>query len=167
MSATPTCEKVGVTHYPLLTAAILYCGHCPTLLQPLLVRLRIDVNHGIAEPNAKRWLKAADPELRSVVCKEALQWKKGSPSQMELSVQKYGNAEQFDMFAFGSWLGYLAKIVDRKLRRKGRFISAKQLRRVQCGVEAGKKCKNEQLGDAALPRRQSACPIAQAMNTQH
>ncbi|KAJ8924344.1 hypothetical protein NQ315_007140 [Exocentrus adspersus] len=46
------------------------------LLQPLLVRLRIDTNHGVPEQNAKKWLLSADPELRSVVSKEALQWKK-------------------------------------------------------------------------------------------
>ncbi|KAJ8940439.1 hypothetical protein NQ318_007139 [Aromia moschata] len=44
-------------------------------------------------------------------------------------------------------------------------FSAKQLRRVQCGVKAGKKRKKEQSGDAASPRRQSASPIA--WNTQH
>nr|CAH7712875.1 unnamed protein product [Callosobruchus chinensis] len=45
------------------------------LLQPLLVRLRLDVNNSITEQNAKKWLLSADPELRSVVSKEALQWK--------------------------------------------------------------------------------------------
>ncbi|KYB26722.1 leucine-rich repeat-containing protein 49 [Tribolium castaneum] len=47
------------------------------LLQPLLVRLRLDVSYGVSEQNAKKWLLAADPDLRSVVSKEALQWKKG------------------------------------------------------------------------------------------
>lgn len=56
------------------------------LLQPLLVRLRIDVNHGVPEQNAKKWLLSADPELRSVVSKEALQWKKGSLSQVSRKV---------------------------------------------------------------------------------
>ncbi|CAH0562931.1 unnamed protein product [Brassicogethes aeneus] len=51
------------------------------LLQPLLERLRIDVNRGLTEDNAKKWLLTADPALRSVVSKEALQWKKGAPSQ--------------------------------------------------------------------------------------
>lgn len=55
------------------------------LLQPLLVRLRIDVNHGVTEQNAKKWLMRADPALRSVVSKEALQWKKGSVSQVTIS----------------------------------------------------------------------------------
>ncbi|CAH1981368.1 unnamed protein product [Acanthoscelides obtectus] len=53
------------------------------LLQPLLVRLRLDVNNGITEQNAKKWLLSADPELRSVVSKEALQWKKCSSVQEE------------------------------------------------------------------------------------
>nr|XP_023022327.1 leucine-rich repeat-containing protein 49 [Leptinotarsa decemlineata] len=51
------------------------------LLQPLLVRLRIDINHGVSEQNPKKWLLSADPELKSVVSKEALQWKKASASQ--------------------------------------------------------------------------------------
>lgn len=58
------------------------------LLQPLLVRLRIDVNHGVTEQNAKKWLLKADPELRSVVSKEALQWKKGSVSQVRILVKR-------------------------------------------------------------------------------
>ncbi|CAG9765800.1 unnamed protein product [Ceutorhynchus assimilis] len=58
------------------------------LLQPLLVRLRIDINHGVTEQNAKKWLLQADPELRSVVSKEALQWKKGSVSQDDLAMRQ-------------------------------------------------------------------------------
>nr|CAH7759363.1 unnamed protein product [Callosobruchus chinensis] len=53
------------------------------LLQPLLVRLRLDVNNSITEQNAKKWLLSADPELRSVVSKEALQWKKSTSVQEE------------------------------------------------------------------------------------
>lgn len=53
------------------------------LLQPLLIRLRIDINHGVPEQNAKKWLLSADPELKSVVSKEALQWRKGSLSQVK------------------------------------------------------------------------------------
>lgn len=52
------------------------------LLQPLLARLRIDVSQGMTEQNAKKWLLKADPALRSVVSKEALQWKKGAVSQV-------------------------------------------------------------------------------------
>ncbi|XP_050295004.1 leucine-rich repeat-containing protein 49 isoform X2 [Anthonomus grandis grandis] len=58
------------------------------LLQPLLVRLRIDVNHGVTEQNAKKWLLKADPELRSVVSKEALQWKKGSVTQEDMLMRQ-------------------------------------------------------------------------------
>ncbi|KAB0803978.1 hypothetical protein PPYR_00948 [Photinus pyralis] len=47
-----------------------------TLLQPLLVRLQLDVSQKIPEQNAKKWLLSADPALRSVVIKEALQWKR-------------------------------------------------------------------------------------------
>nr|CAI5867843.1 unnamed protein product [Callosobruchus analis] len=53
------------------------------LLQPLLIRLRLDVNNSITEQNAKKWLLSADPELRSVVSKEALQWKKCTSVQEE------------------------------------------------------------------------------------
>lgn len=56
------------------------------LLQPLLVRLRLDVNYG--EQNAKKWLLGADSQLRSVVCKEALQWKKGGCQEDVLMRQK-------------------------------------------------------------------------------
>ncbi|XP_066245936.1 leucine-rich repeat-containing protein 49 [Euwallacea similis] len=58
------------------------------LLQPLLARLRIDVNQGITEQNAKKWLMKADPALRSVVSKEALQWKKGALSQDDLALRQ-------------------------------------------------------------------------------
>lgn len=49
-------------------------------LQPLLTRLRIDIKQ--PEQSAKKWLLSADPELKSVVSKEALQWKKRSTSQV-------------------------------------------------------------------------------------
>lgn len=52
------------------------------LLQPLLVRLRLD--HGLKENNVKRWLLSADPALKSVVSKEALQWKKGAVSAAQV-----------------------------------------------------------------------------------
>ncbi|KAG5881300.1 hypothetical protein JTB14_016171 [Gonioctena quinquepunctata] len=58
------------------------------LLQPLLVRLRIDINHGVSEQNAKKWLLSADPELKSVVSKEALQWKKSSISQEDAAMRQ-------------------------------------------------------------------------------
>lgn len=52
------------------------------LLQPLLVRLQLDVGQKITEQSAKKWLLSADPALRSVVIKEALQWKRGPVSQV-------------------------------------------------------------------------------------
>lgn len=52
------------------------------LLQPLLFRLRLDVSCGLSEQNAKKWLLGADPDLRSVVSKEALQWKKEGSAQV-------------------------------------------------------------------------------------
>ncbi|KAL3288028.1 hypothetical protein HHI36_002480 [Cryptolaemus montrouzieri] len=55
-------------------------------LYPLLTRLRIDVKQ--PEQSAKKWLLSADPELKSVVSKEALQWKKGSTSQEELAIRQ-------------------------------------------------------------------------------
>lgn len=56
------------------------------LLQPLLVRLRLDVNYGLLEQNAKKWLLRADPDLKSVVSKEALQWKKGGTVQVKFEL---------------------------------------------------------------------------------
>ncbi|KAK9872354.1 hypothetical protein WA026_017812 [Henosepilachna vigintioctopunctata] len=55
-------------------------------LQPLLTRLRIDVKQ--SEQSAKKWLLSADPELKSVVSKEALQWKKGSNLQEDLAIRQ-------------------------------------------------------------------------------
>lgn len=50
------------------------------LLQPLLARLRLEGHE--SEQKAKKWLLAADPALRSVVTKEALQWKKSAVNQV-------------------------------------------------------------------------------------
>lgn len=50
------------------------------LLQPLLVRLRLEGHE--TEQKAKKWLLSADPALRSVVTKEALQWKKSAVNQV-------------------------------------------------------------------------------------
>ncbi|XP_038211214.1 leucine-rich repeat-containing protein 49 [Zerene cesonia] len=51
-------------------------------LQPLLSRLGKSGNSSVS---AKAWLRAADPALRDVIAKEALQYKKGSVSQEDLS----------------------------------------------------------------------------------
>lgn len=50
------------------------------LLQPLLARLRLEGHE--SEQKAKKWLLSADPALRSVVTKEALQWKKTALNQV-------------------------------------------------------------------------------------
>ncbi|XP_050426245.1 leucine-rich repeat-containing protein 49 [Adelges cooleyi] len=51
-----------------------------SLLTPLLNKLQLDYS---AEENACKWLKSSDPALRSVVCKEALQWRKNGNAQDE------------------------------------------------------------------------------------
>jgi len=51
-----------------------------TLLQPLLHRLRID-GGGRSQQSARHWLLNADASLRAVVCKEALQWRRGTLTQ--------------------------------------------------------------------------------------
>lgn len=48
-------------------------------LQPLLSRLGRSSN---STSSAKAWLRAADPALRDVIAKEALQFKKGQVSQV-------------------------------------------------------------------------------------
>lgn len=63
------------------------------LLHPLLLRLHLDVspNTGTTSKefsNAKKWLLKADPALRSVVSKEALQWKKGTVTQDDLNLRQ-------------------------------------------------------------------------------
>lgn len=49
-------------------------------LQPLLSRLG---RSGNSAASAKAWLRAADPALRDVIAKEALQYKKGNVSQVK------------------------------------------------------------------------------------
>lgn len=56
-------------------------------LQPLLSRLGRSGNSSVS---AKAWLRAADPALRDVIAKEALQYKKGHVSQVSLSLWKKG-----------------------------------------------------------------------------
>lgn len=52
------------------------------LLQPLLARLQLNIGQKFTEQDAKKWLLSADPALRAVVIKEALQWKKGGVGQV-------------------------------------------------------------------------------------
>jgi leucine-rich repeat-containing protein 49 len=61
-----------------------------SLLQPLLLRLRLNETCAASRMTAKEWL-AADRSLKSVVGKEALQWKKlTGPVQDEAVVRQRG-----------------------------------------------------------------------------
>ncbi|CAG5036016.1 unnamed protein product [Parnassius apollo] len=59
-------------------------------LQPLLSRLGRSGNSGTS---AKAWLRAADPALRDVIAKEALQFKKGQVSQEDMSWRVRGRGQ--------------------------------------------------------------------------
>lgn len=48
------------------------------LLHPLLNRLRVDAGRSCFQQTAKQWLWSVESSLQSVVCKEALQWRKGT-----------------------------------------------------------------------------------------
>lgn len=60
------------------------CSLPESLLQPLLQRLhleKIQKQNG-GQITAKQFLLNSDPALRSVVAKEALQWRKGNITQV-------------------------------------------------------------------------------------
>ncbi|XP_059059044.1 leucine-rich repeat-containing protein 49 [Achroia grisella] len=59
-------------------------------LQPLLSRLGRSGNSSVS---AKAWLRAADPALRDVIAKEALQYKKGHVSQEDMSWRVRGRGQ--------------------------------------------------------------------------
>ncbi|KAL4704277.1 hypothetical protein ACJJTC_016295 [Scirpophaga incertulas] len=59
-------------------------------LQPLLSRLGRSSSSSIS---AKAWLRAADPALREVIAKEALQYKKGHVSQEDMSWRVRGRGQ--------------------------------------------------------------------------
>ncbi|XP_075981764.1 uncharacterized protein LOC142980281 [Anticarsia gemmatalis] len=59
-------------------------------LQPLLSRLGRSGNSTVS---AKAWLRAADPALRDVIAKEALQYKKGHVSQEDMSWRVRGRGQ--------------------------------------------------------------------------
>lgn len=63
-----------------------------SLLQPLFTRLRVDEVVLNNKMTPKEWLmKQADESIRQVVGKEALQWKKNSPTQQdELTIRRKG-----------------------------------------------------------------------------
>ncbi|XP_012163843.2 leucine-rich repeat-containing protein 49 isoform X1 [Bombus terrestris] len=64
---------------------IVMCSLPESLLQPLLQRLHLEkVQRQTGEITAKQFLLNSDPALRSVVAKEALQWRKGSITQEDL-----------------------------------------------------------------------------------
>ncbi|KAE8750424.1 hypothetical protein FOCC_FOCC002718 [Frankliniella occidentalis] len=73
-----------------------------SLLQPLLTRLRLDGarGHGAAlaqqqphQLSARQWLWTADPALRTVVGKEALQWRRTSITQDDLLWRHKGRVQ--------------------------------------------------------------------------
>jgi leucine-rich repeat-containing protein 49 len=62
--------------------------HClpGNLLLPLLGRLSLETGQPLPPPSpsaAKEWLMSTEGTLRNVVAKEALQWRKGVPSQVK------------------------------------------------------------------------------------
>ncbi|KOX77104.1 Leucine-rich repeat-containing protein 49 [Melipona quadrifasciata] len=64
---------------------IVMCSLPESLLQPLLQRLHLEkVQKQTGEITAKQFLLNSDPALRSVVAKEALQWRKGNITQEDL-----------------------------------------------------------------------------------
>lgn len=77
---------------------IVLCSLPDALLQPLLGRLHIEGSRFMSqqqqqEPvSAKQWLWSADPALRSVVAKEALQWHRGMLSQEDMMWRHKGRS---------------------------------------------------------------------------
>ncbi|XP_059621850.1 uncharacterized protein LOC132265283 [Phlebotomus argentipes] len=62
-----------------------------SLLTPLLTRLRLDETCLASKKSAKEWLMQADASLKSVVGKEALQWRRNNTSfQEETAVRQKG-----------------------------------------------------------------------------
>uniref|UniRef100_A0A182NCF5 Dynein axonemal assembly factor 1 homolog n=1 Tax=Anopheles dirus TaxID=7168 RepID=A0A182NCF5_9DIPT len=62
------------------------------LLQPLLQRLRLEETAHASKMTAKEWLMQADPSLKNIVGKEALQWKKHSTTQDDTVMRAKGRA---------------------------------------------------------------------------
>ncbi|XP_017771668.1 PREDICTED: leucine-rich repeat-containing protein 49 [Nicrophorus vespilloides] len=68
---------------------LVLCALPDIYLQPLLTRLSINIDDSSENVNPKVWLMSADAALRSVVSKEALQWKKqGSVQDEQIQRQK-------------------------------------------------------------------------------
>ncbi|GBP57224.1 Leucine-rich repeat-containing protein 49 [Eumeta japonica] len=91
-------KSAGVTEEEIKLANATYSGLGDLVLralpdaplQPLLARLG---RSGASSISAKAWLRAADPALRDVIAKEALQYKKGSVSQEDVSWRVRGRAQ--------------------------------------------------------------------------
>ncbi|XP_050500264.1 leucine-rich repeat-containing protein 49 isoform X3 [Diabrotica virgifera virgifera] len=83
---TETDVKAANEEYQGLSDLVLW-SLPDSLLQPLLVRMRIDISNNAFDQDAKKWLLNADPDLKSVISKEALQWKKPSLSQEENTIR--------------------------------------------------------------------------------
>ncbi|XP_023723351.1 leucine-rich repeat-containing protein 49 isoform X3 [Cryptotermes secundus] len=75
---------------------IVLCSLPDVLLQPLLGRLHLEGSRFMSpqqQPvNAKQWLWSADPALRSVVAKEALQWHRGTLCQEDMMWRHKGRS---------------------------------------------------------------------------
>ncbi|KOB64173.1 Uncharacterized protein OBRU01_24521 [Operophtera brumata] len=94
-------------------------------LQPLLSRLG---RNGNSSTSAKSWLRDADPALRDVIAKEALQYKKGNVSQEDMSwrVRGRGQLSQAINLACGAaqrlrtlelqWPAMLVEMIEEILR---------------------------------------------------
>lgn len=74
------------------------CSLPDSLLQPLLQRLHLEKvqKQNGQQITAKQFLFNCDPALRSVVAKEALQWRKGNITQ----VRKIHMSIYFDIIRF-------------------------------------------------------------------
>lgn len=93
-----TINGEDVTEDEIHNAEMLYAGLSDlvlwslpeALLQPLLTRLRLDETCQISKMTAKEWLMQAEASLKSVVGKEALQWKKSGAPHEEISTRDRG-----------------------------------------------------------------------------
>lgn len=78
------------------------CSLPESLLQPLLQRLHLEkLQRQTGEITAKQFLLNSDPALRSVVAKEALQWRKGSITQViNYSINIFRMKKNFNSIQF-------------------------------------------------------------------
>ncbi|XP_025834305.1 leucine-rich repeat-containing protein 49 [Agrilus planipennis] len=82
------------------------------LLEPLLNRLHLDLSRTQGQ-NAKKWLQSIDPALKSVVSKEALQWKKNSPTHEDLLLRQNSKAHMGKMLQDTCSAVYKLRQLDR------------------------------------------------------